>query len=473
MSVFWKRRLILANNAATILPLTMRWYGLIFLLGYSFMGPLLAQDAIHLRGQINQQQNQEPIAFANIGIAGKSFGTISNERGIFELYIPASYFADTLSFSFVGFKTVRLPIALLSDTVLQIQLRAESVLLEEVLAIYDNANFSRKLVKEAVKRMSKNYPTQWHVMKGFYRGINLQDEQYVHLEEAAFSLQTRGYKSPLDQQLIRIDQMRNTEDGRVEEWKTALFNWLYGVNPIYKLLSYDPLVAKNNRNIFHEGGNYYYVLHPVLLEPGSFAKNTKGPSTYTTLKDPRNIDYFDYKTVAIVRVDGEEAYVVEFENPHRKGFYGTGKLVIARESKAILKYEYQSRTPSDFHKEKYGIDHIAAYEVIYKRIGEQYFLHMIRLKSLGDEKNPASGFRDKQVISQEKTLVITDYILNPEKSQRISKNEALHKDTPLEYLSMQVNPNFWKNYNILPDKRIESEILQSIANQSLKTQEFE
>jgi CarboxypepD_reg-like domain len=52
-----------------------------------------------------------PVPYVHIGIAEKSFGTTSNEEGFFTLNVPEKFMRDTLTISFVGYETKRLPIS--------------------------------------------------------------------------------------------------------------------------------------------------------------------------------------------------------------------------------------------------------------------------------------------------------------------------------------------------------------------------
>ena len=51
------------------------------------------------------------LEYVNIGIQRKDFGTMSFRDGLFELGIPHRHLTDTLTFSHLGFETVKLPIA--------------------------------------------------------------------------------------------------------------------------------------------------------------------------------------------------------------------------------------------------------------------------------------------------------------------------------------------------------------------------
>ncbi len=73
--------------------------GLFFCLFFSSLA--WAQD---IEGVVYDQDNSETLSYVNIGIVGKSVGTVSDINGKFDLTIPKEFANDTLRFSFVGYE---------------------------------------------------------------------------------------------------------------------------------------------------------------------------------------------------------------------------------------------------------------------------------------------------------------------------------------------------------------------------------
>ncbi len=57
-----------------------------------------------------KQSDSATLPYVNIGIKLKNIGTITNENGRFEFVIPQQYFNDTLTFSYVGFEELNIPV---------------------------------------------------------------------------------------------------------------------------------------------------------------------------------------------------------------------------------------------------------------------------------------------------------------------------------------------------------------------------
>jgi len=91
---------------------------------------VLVQPQKTITGTVTDK-NGDPIPYVSVVVKGTTIGTVTNVDGKFSLEIPDD--AQTLQFSFVGMKTINVPIA--GKTVFSIILEEESVGLEEVVAI--------------------------------------------------------------------------------------------------------------------------------------------------------------------------------------------------------------------------------------------------------------------------------------------------------------------------------------------------
>lgn len=83
-------------------------------------------------GQVIDKATEDPIAGVNVTIIKEKTGTQTNERGYFELSFEKPLATDdTLQFSFVGYKTFKLPVSQYQPQII-ITLEANSVQLNEV-----------------------------------------------------------------------------------------------------------------------------------------------------------------------------------------------------------------------------------------------------------------------------------------------------------------------------------------------------
>jgi hypothetical protein len=94
---------------------------------------LLAQ--VKLNG-IVVNENGKCIPFVNIGIENTTVGTASYEDGTFQIEIPSDFSEDSLTFSAIGYKRIKIPVMNLVDTD-SIFLVESEIRIDEV-AIYSN-----------------------------------------------------------------------------------------------------------------------------------------------------------------------------------------------------------------------------------------------------------------------------------------------------------------------------------------------
>jgi CubicO group peptidase (beta-lactamase class C family) len=97
-------------------------------------GPVLAgQSQIVLNGKVINGTTEQPVPYANIGIANTEIGTISNEDGTFSIHIPLRYAEKNILFSSVGYTRKSIDISSITDkSNLLIYLNEEIVELEVI-----------------------------------------------------------------------------------------------------------------------------------------------------------------------------------------------------------------------------------------------------------------------------------------------------------------------------------------------------
>lgn len=91
----------------------------------------LSHAQITLKGKIINANDQQPIAYCNIGIVGTAVGTISNYDGTFELNIPQKLSEQPVIFSAIGFERIELKVAK-SKSDLKIELKEKATLLKSI-----------------------------------------------------------------------------------------------------------------------------------------------------------------------------------------------------------------------------------------------------------------------------------------------------------------------------------------------------
>jgi predicted alpha/beta superfamily hydrolase len=98
-----------------------------------YLTPACAQTVVS--GTVRGADNKEILPFVNIGIRNKNIGAITGEDGKFSLTIPAGHENETLSFSYMGYEELQLPLKQAKEQqVLELKAKTQSLKSVEVKA---------------------------------------------------------------------------------------------------------------------------------------------------------------------------------------------------------------------------------------------------------------------------------------------------------------------------------------------------
>lgn len=141
-----------------------------------------AQDNSVISGKIINGEDKEPLPFASIRLKNHPIGTISNENGDFDFYIPKSKRNDTLSISFIGFNSYEVPLAHI-DRKLEIVLRPSTNVLDEIILTEKDP---LEYIKKALEKLSENYPQDDYQTIAYYREKFIENGAVINKEEGVF-----------------------------------------------------------------------------------------------------------------------------------------------------------------------------------------------------------------------------------------------------------------------------------------------
>ena len=155
---------------------------LFFLVLQTIDSGIYAQDNSVITGKIINGEDKEPLPFASIRLKNHPIGTISNEEGEFDFYIPKSKRNDTLNISFIGFNSYEVPLANI-DRELEIILTPSSNVLDEVILTEKNP---LDYIKKALERLPENYPQDPYQSIAYYREKFIENGAVINKEEGVF-----------------------------------------------------------------------------------------------------------------------------------------------------------------------------------------------------------------------------------------------------------------------------------------------
>ncbi len=145
------------------------------------------------KGEVLDAENKKPLVFASISIQDSNISTISNSEGEFSLKVPKTETEGNVIISFLGYKTIIMPLAQLKEDNNSILMEVSVVQLSEVnLAVPKDA---KALVREMLRRKGDNYLEDPTLMTAFYRETIKRRKKNVSLSEAVVNIYKTSYSS--------------------------------------------------------------------------------------------------------------------------------------------------------------------------------------------------------------------------------------------------------------------------------------
>ena len=173
----------------------------VLIIGFlSFYNYCFSQESI-IMGKVMDSKKNTGLNYANIGIANKSVGTVSDSNGLFKLKLNDKVtINDTIQFSYVGFKTKKVLVSALKTKDPIVLLEPKNNVLKEVLV---------KPKKFRIKRIGKSTAGLGLTSLGFYSyydkdvddrlskemGMKLELKGESKIKDLCFKIASNHFKS--------------------------------------------------------------------------------------------------------------------------------------------------------------------------------------------------------------------------------------------------------------------------------------
>jgi hypothetical protein len=359
----------------------------IFHLFFAFSQEVKSQSQI--RGLVVDSLKSSALPYANIIVKHKTKGTISNETGYFSLKSEGLKATDTISFQYVGYKTRELILADL-DSFNYINLKEEIFNLAETF-VFANSPDAKAIVEQILEHKEQNY-----------KKINTKNQVFVRSRELSditnFDIRLKRNSFPeLNKRLLNVFEKHMPKESVSY---TDFLGYAYQSEKHEDSLKLNPIktVALKEKEIseleelsavFEKMLNntnekeYWKVKTGVLSQKVQIDNDTTDiDSLDAELKNTRKLKYFSrsleqdlsfsnfesekqwdflhntnryiYTIVGGTRVNGEDAYIIEFE-PKNSGKY-KGKMYVAIASFALIRADYVfAENKQGMHFQMFGI----------------------------------------------------------------------------------------------------------------------
>ncbi|WP_396638612.1 carboxypeptidase-like regulatory domain-containing protein [Maribacter sp. R77961] len=375
-------------------------------------------------GEVLDKTTKKPLVFATLSLENSNVSTITNTEGEFLIKVPETATDGTINISFLGYKSLSLPLAQLKDVNNKLFMTESVTELSEVnIRVPKDAE---GLVRETLKKKGENYISDPTVMTAFYRETIKKRRKNVSLSEAVVNIYKTPYNSNKRDALKLYKARKSTDYSKLDTVALKL-----------------------------QGGPFNAL----------FVDMVKYPDYIFT---DETINYYNFSFVNSTRVDDKLIYVVQFEQkPEFIDPMYTGKLYIDADKKILTSAIYSLNITDKnlaarmFVRKKPRNANVWPTEVAYRvdyreKDGKWYYGYsnaLLEFKVDWDKRLFNS------VYSMSCEMAITDWEKNltnavPKSKDRI-KSSIILSDEAIGF----ADPDFWGEYNIIePEKSIESAI---------------
>ncbi|NOT77353.1 MAG: carboxypeptidase-like regulatory domain-containing protein [Cyclobacteriaceae bacterium] len=373
-----------------------------------------AQSFSLFHGKIIDEETSSPLIYATISLRGTSIGTITNNDGDFEFYIPSGHEKDTLLVSMLSYSTYKTAISQLSpDKNHVIRLKMISIILNEVTINAEKIS-PNEIFKKAYQNLEETFPQEPFILRGFYRQLNTENDKNVLLVEAAVNIsdkKTRLNNNFRLQEKVTVSQVRssksffkNTDENYFE--KSNTLNWLLVFNYAKyrnhfvmdrKSFVLDSIVTYNERS--------YFVI-------SSTAQGLTGKNIFTLYIDSEDFSFLKIKNESVA---------------HKGSYLQNFDVWVNKENTKVLKLTASSQI---YQFKQY--------------MGKMYMEHA-RSYSKGVIINTKTDETEWNV-TDENMLVINEVVVD---NSRAAEGVVMDNHKNIKFLSKDYDAKFWSDYKLV------------------------
>jgi len=377
-----------------------------------------------ISGVVKDKSNNKKLEYVNITVLGTNLSSITNEDGAFTLKVKDSIRAKEIEFSRIGYFSTRIPIdgKNLSGQTFYMNPN-EKQLKEVVVKSWENPE---SLVREAIRRVDKNYSNKPNMLTGFYRETVQKGNKFINISEAVIDMYKNSYAG-------------NETSDRVQILKGR---------ELLTTKASDTLAVKL------QGGPNLAIYADIVKNPD-------------ILLDEESLSNFVFKMENSEFLDNRQQYVVSFTpvvDLHYPLYLGT--LYIDKETLAFTRAEFHldmrdriKASESILRKKPAGLrfkPEEMSFIVSYKQRNGKSYLNYIRneVKFKCDWKRRLFATNYTMLNEMIVTECKEDAVSNIPRKDSFNKYESLSDKVMSFY-----DDNFWGAYNIIePTESLESAV---------------
>ncbi|MBN2668969.1 MAG: carboxypeptidase-like regulatory domain-containing protein [Bacteroidales bacterium] len=445
------------------------------------------------------------LPYANIIVANRNAGTISNETGYFSLDISHFNQNDSIRIQYVGYQTKTMALADL-DSFMYINLKADIINLSETFVFSDPPE-AKSIVKKIIEHKDENYPTESYSAQTFVRsrqqndildfGIEMRHnsipslnerllkifEQYIPKHTTSFTdfygliYRSSEAKDSLKFKPIRVVSLDNEDITELAELEKVFENLMIQTSEdeYWKLktgIISQTLDNEAPEDTCKEETNSYSGKY--------FSSSLQNKLTYSTLNNKKSWEFlyktgdYNYTLAGGTSVAGEPVYIIDF-TPKKDGVF-EGRMYVSINSYAIIRADYKyADDKKGFHFDLFGIAYEASLfkgSIYFEKKKDQYQLKYFS-RQIGENvvfDRPISFIKKRKRFMFDKTLMeikvdfkikqhtesLVEWLVLDRKEESTSfiQSFANPKRVPVIFVN-QFDDSVWKDYpSIAPTQRM-------------------
>ncbi len=410
------------------------------------------KQTIQMGGKVIDLLSNDELPFTHILQRDWGTGSISNAVGEFQVNVPKVLAGLKLEFSCLGYADTSVVIPAGDTSQLVIYLRPKPYNLNEVLVL-PNGNTAEELVREAAKKIKRNYHRRKCQMEAFYRKTGMRDTCFMHLIEAALYIEDKGINMPVTSTKIKLEQIRKSR------------NYLTPENPMAAeaFKRWGELVCDGHQNLFYN----CYQRNLIRSYAESFFYNQ-------VLEN----DGFRFELEGAMWMDSAKVYEISYnygkdeQGSKNKNIEIGGLIYINSADMSIVKLTHDVRCleGNPLHKFSLPNGYYLQEEQSFQKINGKYYLKYIKgsispegeLVIFNDKRN-SQGEREIEAKQWgEELLVVTNVITERQQRERIRVKEQLDRHENSYETNYPYNAEFWSACGMLKQEPLPGRAVQDL-----------
>ncbi|WP_339864755.1 carboxypeptidase-like regulatory domain-containing protein [uncultured Algoriphagus sp.] len=395
------------------------------------------QQTNNISGFVTDKEDSSPVQFAYLYLKNyPDFSALADERGEFKFFFPSQFGDEIVVISSIGFQKLEVPISSLSKTGNTLKLQRQLLSLNEVTVMPEDHSME-EMISKAIDNIPNNYPDKRHQLRGFYRKVSTNYEEFTKLVEAAVVVEDISYLKEGSALRVKLESLRQSDElGEVDSTMTILKQRIRE-----QIKSTGSALGPSNEII----GTYQ---HNGFRGDAYNSKTWFGKDGDRFMGIPELPTYHKFMGEEIIGKDTIHQIAFSTKDPPN----GSSYLKINSRNHAVVEYQisWLSGEYQTFAK--------------FREVDGVYYPEMIRNKELR-LINRDVGTHQMDISTFWFDLPKTEDI------KKIRAKDALDRDEEVESNDYELDSSFWKAYDLINKHPLDSAIIRSLEkNKSLEQQ---